>query len=903
MKLRSLTVNQFKKFTSPIRLEGIEDGLNVVVGPNEMGKSTLLDALRAVLFERHSSKAQPIVALQNDRNQAAPVVELAFELDDGLYRITKRFIKKPYARLSCPDGRSLEGDAAEDTLRDLLDFDEPGKTGAKPETLGMWNVLWVQQGQSFGALDLPESARSSLHSALESEVGTVLGGRRGRALPQAIEKQLSELITGTTNRPRGAYKELIDRVETVRQDLDDLCARRQDLTQTLNDLEDAQEILERLSTGDRDQADQKELDEARQRHSQLAELEARIEAASTELELRKRTLEQAKLASIVRKQLKSDIKSEEAALQEAGKRLAEVREQEKEARSRVDALRVGVRQSEAAVTNAYETVSRHRRVLGAVERQARLRDLEGRCEKAEAAEKRQREDQQAAAAILVTDEAIEAIRKAAQRLETVQSRLNAAATLISFDMTVDGLSGIEVDGEPLTADRPSVQAVEPVTITVPDRGRIAVEPAIKDRDKLLRQQRDATTALKEALEGTGAKSLADAEDQCARRQKLLRDAELARQGAELHAPATADYKAGAQALVDYIGGLRQVLKREMSELNVQELPARQEVETALRTAQELADEARNAVGTARASLGGPEDALGGLQTEIGTFQGRYDESKDRLERLEGQVAQAEEDCSDNELQSAIEAARGALSEQETAITRLEARRTDETLPQLKARIGRLERALQDRREKRGKLKEQIAGFKSRVEAAEGAGLDEAIEQKARELETMEEEKGRQDREVQILRLLLSTLRGAEQEAKEQYLSPVLNRFRPYLQLLFPGADIRIDENLHIAGVVREAGYEEAFNHLSMGTQEQIAVLVRLAFAEMLVEQGHPATVVLDDALVFSDDRRMSRVFDILNMAARNVQIVVLTCREQLFEGLGGRQLSLEPVSSEELASA
>ncbi len=37
MKLRSLAVNQFKKFTSPTSLEGIEDGLNVVVGPNELG--------------------------------------------------------------------------------------------------------------------------------------------------------------------------------------------------------------------------------------------------------------------------------------------------------------------------------------------------------------------------------------------------------------------------------------------------------------------------------------------------------------------------------------------------------------------------------------------------------------------------------------------------------------------------------------------------------------------------------------------------------------------------------------------------------------------------------------------------------------------------------------------------
>ena len=157
--------------------------------------------------------------------------------------------------------------------------------------------------------------------------------------------------------------------------------------------------------------------------------------------------------------------------------------------------------------------------------------------------------------------------------------------------------------------------------------------------------------------------------------------------------------------------------------------------------------------------------------------------------------------------------------------------------------------------------------------------------------------------MQVLSLLLSTLRTAEQEAKERYLSPVLNRVRPYLQLLFPGADITIDENLHIAGVVREPGYEEAFHHLSMGTQEQIAVLVRFAFAEMLVEQGHPAMVVLDDALVFSDDRRMSRMFDILNMAAKSVQVIILTCREQLFEELGGRPLSLQAGNAEELVSA
>ena len=902
MKLHSLALNQFKKFTSPMRLDGIEDGLNVIVGPNEMGKSTLLDALRAALFEKYSSKAQPITALQNDRNQAAPVVELAFELDDGLYRITKRFVKKPYARLSCPDGRTLEGDAAEDTLRNLLGFDEPGKTGAKAETLGMWNVLWVQQGHSFGALDLPESARSNLHNALESEVGTVLGGRRGRALPQAIEKQLGELVT-SGGKPRGSYKALIDNTETLKSELEDLQSRRADLSKTLDQLEESQETLARLSAGDRDEADHKELSDVRKRHGLLAELEARIEAAASDLTLKQRNLEQAEQARAERSRLRETITSETELVETAHKRWDEVRQLEKDARTRLDELRAAVRDAEAAVTAADETVSLQRRILGAVERQSRILELEGRCEKAQAAEKRLREAQQAAAAILVTDEAIADIRRAAKGMESIESRLSAAATRIIFDMAVPGLSGIEIDGRNLAAEDLSIQAVAPTVITIPDRGRITIEPAIKDRDKLLDQQREAKASLKQALQSGGVKSASDAEDQHTKRQKLIQNAELARQEADLHAPVTDDHDAGAQALADYIESLQLILTRELAELDIDEVPAKQDIDTALRGALEHAEDVRGAVDTARAALGGPEDALGDLQTELGTVKTRYEDSNERLEKLRGQLAVAEKVIADDDLRGAIKAASKELTEQDSSVAKLQAQRTDETLPQLDARVARLEKAIQDRREKRGTLKETIAGLRSHIEVLEGAGLDEAIEQKAREQEHCEQERGRAEREVQVLELLLSTLRVAEQEAKERYLSPVLNRVRPYLQLLFPGAEITIDEDLRIVGVVREAGYEEVFHHLSMGTQEQIAVLIRLAFAEMLVEQGHPATVILDDALVFSDDRRMSRMFDILNMAARNVQVIIFTCREQLFEGLGGRQLSLQAGSSEDLVSA
>ena len=566
-------------------------------------------------------------------------------------------------------------------------------------------------------------------------------------------------------------------------------------------------------------------------------------------------------------------------------------------------LRKDVKKADDAVNQADEAVSLARRVLSTVQHDSRVRELQGRYEKAHEAEKKQRAAQQAAAAILVTDESIETIRVAAKELETARSRLSAAATLVLFDMPSDRLSKIEVDGAALTADQTAVRAVEATMITIPDYGGISVQPAIKNRDKLLAQQREANDALKAALEECGVKSPDAAEEQLSKRHKLLQDVDLARKEAELHASATDDYDAGAEPLADYIEGLKTILERELGELGIQDLPTAKEAEGALLDAQSRAQGAKETLATARAAQAGPEEEIGRIQTELGAVGTRYEDGKGRLEKIKYALAEAEQKSSEEDLQAAVSGAQTALVDQGKAVSDLEEQREDTTLPQLEARISRLEKALQDRRDKHSELKAKITGFQSHIEALEGAGLDEAIQQKAREVELGEEQLKRYEQEKEVLSLLLSTLRSAESDAKERYLSPVLNRVRPYLQQLFPGAEITIDEDLHIVGVVRQDGYEEAFRHLSMGTQEQIAVLVRLAFAEMLIEQGHPATVVLDDALVFSDDRRMGRMFDILNMVAQQVQIIILTCREQLFEGVGGQHLSLQPVSTEELVSA
>ena len=90
-----------------------------------------------------------------------------------------------------------------------------------------------------------------------------------------------------------------------------------------------------------------------------------------------------------------------------------------------------------------------------------------------------------------------------------------------------------------------------------------------------------------------------------------------------------------------------------------------------------------------------------------------------------------------------------------------------------------------------------------------------------------------------------------------------------------------DQSLKITHL-RRNGQDEPYERLSVGTREQIAVLTRLAFADLLDENGKESPIILDDALVFSDDRRFEEMQRILDRAAERLQIIVLTCHEQAY---------------------
>ena len=564
----------------------------------------------------------------------------------------------------------------------------------------------------------------------------------------------------------------------------------------------------------------------------------------------------------------------------------------------MDELRQAATNAETAVEAAVQTETNCRVVLDRISRSAELDELLSRQSVVEAAQERLTDAQSQAEQIQVTDESLLRIRQATEATDQANARLRVAATRISFHIPGDRLAGIEVEGAPLTAPPSMVEAVEPVVIAIPERGRILVEPAVADRDQLLRAEREARAELHAALSEVGVQSLADAQVLRDQRRDLEAAATAAKQELERLTPPD-----GELTLQPRIDELRQLLATVLPEGEMDQLLQRDVAEAALQSAQSELRKARDEERLAYEAVNVRAQAVSDLSVEARTLENTVDSQAELIERRRERLSIDAEAVSDEQHAAATDEAAQSVTEQRQTVSTLEEDWSASARAQLESRISRLDKVIAQRASSRVDAKIETVRLRERVEAHDSAGIDEAIEHTQHELERATRQRDRLSRELDILDLLSDTLRAAESEARERYLAPVVDRVHPYLQMLFPNAEIGMDEDLNITGMSRRAGYEESFDHLSMGTQEQIAVLVRLAFAEMLVAQGAPAAVILDDALVFSDDQRMRLMFDILSHAAKRVQIVVFTCREQLFEGLGAHQLRLASGDPESLRSA
>ncbi len=870
MQIRRIEVRDFRKLGHAL-VENLQDGLNVVVGDNEAGKSTLLAALRAALFERHRVGGEVAQGMLPYNQSVRPEVSVDFELDGRAWQLRKAFCQRPEAELRGP-GERTTGDAVEERLMELFGFRPPLKGRSKPEEhQGVYGLLWVEQGASHRALGVGAS-RGAIASALEQEVGQVVGGERGRVLLACAEERRNRFWDKRGSTPRGSYKALGDEVA-------ELAAREVDLRTKLAAYDDQVARLETKNEGLARHERDKRLDAATAavaaaRQAASASEHLRSALAATADALARRRLEHATASE--RASARTKLIDEARRAREAAAAAAVELGEDEVAAARTDEL---CRQAELASlvarSRARETWQALRdleQARGRAEAIAVLAAMKERLGLARGVESQRQAYIAAAAAIVLKAEDLAAIEALQADLDRARLQLEAASVRIIFEP--DGGQGVGLDGQVVLAAEP-LRLSRDAVLTLGGFGRITVRPG-GGVGALAAKCEHAARALADRLIERGVSDVAAARTMLTRKAEARREAEiagrtlagLAPQGLDILSQAVSDRRATLAR-----DGGEGAFAPEWTQAQLDEQSRAQMVAAAGERA--AADDlARSARAKQAAALA------------VATLAERAASASRHQAALSQLLAMTRADVTDDELEARLGTAQQAVEQAAHVHATAEAALVQTSPEAIALELQRAERAERAIRDDLDALRRAKRDIEVELRALGRDGLGEQLAETAERLVASQRRLEAQGAEARAARLLQETLAQAQRETRDRWLGPVRERAAPYLRLIQPDSDITLNEGtLEIEGLVRK-GVSEPFSGLSVGAREQVAVITRLALAEILNGAKRPSAIILDDALVNTDEERLRRMHLVLQRAGRSMQILILTCREQDFVQLG-----------------
>ena len=888
-------------------------GLTLIGGPNETGKSTLVEALHRCLFLRATATGLPVEALQSRLHLGQPQVELAFAARGEAWNLVKRFSgASGKVRLRSDSGQHWQGPEAEEQLASLLGVKETlGSRQAGSLLRGRWAHLWVMQGHSGDDLLAQGGAHydlTALVGQLERGGGTAMQSPQDQQLASRLETLLAETFTpGRGNLRRHSP------LWNAQQALEAASQAFQQAERQLVDYGAASDELGRSA------ASLQKLQQ--QRLPQLRERQRRLQAAATEqtrleaaLALARQQREPLQLRQQALRSDLADLRQLAARLEHLGLQaqdLGVARDRATADLTQLEQQRVDQDQQRTRLEAERQSITERGQWLQRLVEQARLQADLARLD----ANLAQLERQEQARATLMAHLAalppidgaalavVQGLDRARRDAETRLGAMAAGVELLRADQVVL-LAGqpLEPGADLRLSEARELQVGRGVVLRISPGGGQALAQA--------RQQRQGSeTALTAALQALGISNLTEAETLA--RQRLALEQQLSSlgsaQGAGLPPGDRQTHAAKRSTVLTRLQELQRDLaplqEQRQAQLQSGELPSELEAleqlhrqlqqgyaatSTPLRQAQAALSELAERLEAARRRQAASSETLAKLAGERSQTQARAEELVQRhggesalaaaLQQLDSQVARA--------------ATQVVALEGELATSRLG--QGAEALPQLAAEIQQAESEVLH-------LIASQAAARQRCETIGASDPHGALEQAQATLEQAQLDHGSLQRLCDGQLLLRDLFKAAQADLSSRYSEPLARSINHYLRPLLPAGascQLRYESESGFSALQLQRGQERfSFSELSGGMREQLGTALRLSMADVL-KAGHDDVLplVFDDAFTYADPQRLARLQQMLALAvARGLQVIVLTCDPQSYADLDGTTVNLAPL--------
>ncbi|MFC1822771.1 AAA family ATPase [Thermodesulfobacteriota bacterium] len=845
-------------------------GLTVVEGPNEAGKTSLSEAIGLLFDYLDSSKHKSVNAVRPVHHDAGP--EIVLEAESGPYRFTyfKRFYKKPETVLTITSpspenhtGREAHERAAE-ILRETLDLD-------------LWRALCIQQGEAIQQANL--SKQTSLSAALDSAAGGHQADPGEEGLFDRVREEAGRYFT-EGGKEKKELQEAREAGAESEAEVESLEHRIRGLEKDIVRAAELSRELEQLKKKDRDL--RRDLSEYTKSLDEIKDLETVLETARLKLESAQKSEQSAKRDRAARQGF-VDVVSK------AKKTLAELEESGQSSTASLKKAEAGMEraQSESASAEARHKeaeslLNLRRSDFDYFNNKLHLEQLRERKERLDRAREEAALADEALKTNRVDEKALKAIQKAERSVITARAMLETG----SPSVVLRGLTDLDfqVDGE-----NAAIAKDEERSLTVSDRVRVTIPGSLEmdvtagsSSSDLLKGVEEAKHILDAACHDAGVgnadearrsfEARREAQRSIAGREEIekenLRD--LTYEGLERKVmglgKSVPAYPSGRTAEADLPPDLG-AAKEEMGN-----------AETRLEEAGKAWEEARTELDSARRVRDGLREQYQKARVEL-------DLKSDELKRAEDELSRSRKETPDDGLESELLKCTRAVREEEESVKSADKILRGKEPDRVRALAETAKGSLQTAEKKREAAQQENTEVRTRLKVFGEEGLHEKLQAGRGRLNYARQEYKAMLGRASAAKLLYGTMKEERDRARRAYVAPLKEKIERLGRLVFNESfQVEVTEDLSVAGRTMD-GTSVPFDSLSGGTKEQISLISRLACG-MTVSKDGEASLILDDALGYTDPERLKLMGAVLAKAGQECQIIILTCVPDRYSNIG-----------------
>ncbi len=849
------------------------DGVTIVEGDNEIGKSCIPEALDVVLGTPDSSKSKQLSAIKPVHRDVGPEVEVEISTGDHHFVLAKRWLKQTSTTLaiSSPKREQLQGRDAHDRVQEIL-----------AETLDqdLWAALNVEQGDD---LALPSFNVPALGRALDAAAGGAVSTPHDENLWERIVAERNRYWT-PTGQPNAERKGLSTRLAEVRERVASIDSQIAQMNTDVAEVERLDAAMPNLET----QLAQCEADEVdlieRGRVAELAVAERR--AAHTDLEAAKSEEERSSKMLGERKRLVEDTERANGDFAKLEAEQNAAAPAQAAARARQEAARQAV---DEATSERDEADKSHRLAAGDTEhlrRKIEVEQLTERLQQVREAEDRLIDAEQITGRILVTTESLADVED--RYLDFV--RADAALELGAAIVRVEALAAttIAIDNDDVELERGTIREVAvpaSIDVEIPGTVRVSVTAGSSAQDLAANAAR-LEDRYAEACRDAGVTNVMEARKRFAEREAAETVAANARNSIQ-----TALRDLTPEALERKIDNLRTALEAHEVERPVEPPlpPTHDEAQLREQEARDAFDKRVDELARRSKVLERATADFTQIGIDAATSVAKLGAARQKVEELERKLADARTQASDDQLQADLQAAQERVLETSTAYDEANRKVLDADPELLSVLIENAKAATKRISAEISSAADRRIAAVTRLTLRGDDGLQQQLDTALSELRHLEYEHDALERRAEVARLLHDVAAACRENIRQRYHGPFRTQIERLGRILLDDSfEVDLDDDLRIAKRTLD-GITLEFDQLSAGAREQLGIISRIACATIVSDQGG-APVILDDTLGWTDPARLSAMGSIIGIAGKGCQIIVLTCTPGRYASVGDAQI-------------